>query len=303
MNFSELPEPIRDWLSSSTISLLIEKLNDKYDIPVEKESVIATMILELAVGELKASNFINELGLRLSMDIKKSSDVAKEIDQKIVRSIEQDLRRIGIEVGFLSSQSSAKAVPPPGQPPLKKQPPGIASNENRPVVTEPQSASLPKTETSQSSIAAKALQPQQQPVRSSKPQLKNRGDQPFLVYHEQRGVGEVPESLPTKPAEQRQPEPQMRPTQSNEKQPTSGSNANINIPIRTNQALTPPPEVARPTPPPTLPVAPPRPISRPPSARPTPKPPSPPPIASPTATRIVHYSNYLTQFKDKGVIV
>jgi hypothetical protein len=97
----DLPEPIKDWLSSTRLTYINIDMNRRLGINEERGVVIPRAVTELIMGDLSPRNFVGELSRRLNLSPSSAKIIAKEIEEKILHPIEADLKELGIDVGLL----------------------------------------------------------------------------------------------------------------------------------------------------------------------------------------------------------
>ncbi|PIT92714.1 MAG: hypothetical protein COU08_00940 [Candidatus Harrisonbacteria bacterium CG10_big_fil_rev_8_21_14_0_10_42_17] len=90
--FLELSEPVRDWLTSDRASALVIAMNKKLDLFGSDISVIPRLITRLVVGDIHPKNFPAMLAGELGIDFPQAQELAKEIDEEILRPIANQLR-------------------------------------------------------------------------------------------------------------------------------------------------------------------------------------------------------------------
>ncbi|MEK7192016.1 MAG: hypothetical protein AAB646_00680 [Patescibacteria group bacterium] len=119
-DFKLLPEPIKDWLSSTRITDLISDLNKKLSFDDEERiRVIPTMILRLCLGDLAPQNFLNELIGKLKLNPMIAKSAVQEIFESILRPIEVILRNeLNIDLKTTMAEPEIPTLKETGLPPL-----------------------------------------------------------------------------------------------------------------------------------------------------------------------------------------
>ena len=77
--FPELPEKIREWLTSERVTYTIIEINKKLDLFGNSLSVIPNLITRLVTQNLEPKNFIQELEDGLGLDGGQAVEISKEI--------------------------------------------------------------------------------------------------------------------------------------------------------------------------------------------------------------------------------
>lgn len=111
--FNSLPEQIKDWAASLQTTYLIMELNKKLGFKNEKITIIPGLIFRLVTQNIDPSNFINELSHELNISFQTAKSIAQEIEERILRPVENELRRdVGVDVKLIYfGQPHAKNAP------------------------------------------------------------------------------------------------------------------------------------------------------------------------------------------------
>lgn len=112
--FLALPPRIKEWLSSEQVIYLIQEINNRLGFNNEKIVIIPNLILRLAVKDLEALDFINELSHELGVSFQTAKSIAEDIEHKILKPIESDLRRdagIDVKLIYFGKPSAQRAEP------------------------------------------------------------------------------------------------------------------------------------------------------------------------------------------------
>ncbi|TSC89798.1 MAG: hypothetical protein G01um10143_288 [Parcubacteria group bacterium Gr01-1014_3] len=110
--FDELPDKIREWLTSERATYVVIDINERLDMAGPLVKIIPTTILRLVTKDIEPGEFINILSEELDIDFNSAKNIAQEIEEKILRPIEGQLRReadIDIKLIYF-------AKPGPGHP-------------------------------------------------------------------------------------------------------------------------------------------------------------------------------------------
>lgn len=118
--FLELPERVRDWLTSERATYTIIEINKKLDLFGSLLSVIPNLITRLVTKNLDPKNFIKELGDGLGLDDDQAKQVTQEIVEKILRPIDLPLKEAGVFIGLIyetpSQEYQSKIAAAPSEP-------------------------------------------------------------------------------------------------------------------------------------------------------------------------------------------
>src|SRR3989344_245203 len=112
--FVALPKRIKDWFGSDQVGYIVEEISNRLALDEEKTTVIPGMIFRLLVQDLEPIDFINELALELGIDFPTAKTIAEDIEKKVWRPIECDLRRdVGVDLKLIYfGKPSAKRAEP-----------------------------------------------------------------------------------------------------------------------------------------------------------------------------------------------
>lgn len=114
IEFKELPDQVKTWLSSAQITFLVSELNRRLGFKEEeKMRVIPTLILRIAIADISPESFVSELSKLLGANTETAKSIAKEIEEKMLRPIEIILRnQLGIDIKLIH----VSPIPSPVQP-------------------------------------------------------------------------------------------------------------------------------------------------------------------------------------------
>lgn len=132
-----LPENIKDWLGSESLTEIIIGINENRKILGEKKGVIPHLVLRLAVQDLSPRDFTNELKTGLAIADEKAQDITKEIEEKILKPMAPELKKIGVDIELLQYEAAPPSPPPPPLP--SEAPPAGGAKEGPPPPTPPPS--------------------------------------------------------------------------------------------------------------------------------------------------------------------
>lgn len=100
--FQALPERIKDWASSDSTTFLIAEINNRLGLKEGRRRIIPSLILRLITQNLEPQDFINELANELAIGFQAAKSIADDIENHILRSIENELRRdAGVDVKLI----------------------------------------------------------------------------------------------------------------------------------------------------------------------------------------------------------
>lgn len=133
--FSELPEKIREWLTSERVTYMIIEMNKKLDLFGNSLSVIPNLITRLATKNLEPKNFIQELENGLGLDNEQAQEISREIVEKILRPVDLPLKETGVFIGLIYGGATSSAIPPRPQSPTPPvpQPPQVPPIPKPPI--------------------------------------------------------------------------------------------------------------------------------------------------------------------------
>lgn len=109
-----LPPRIKEWLSSDQIYFLLREITDRLGLKENKAAGISKLILRLAIQNLDPLDFINELAHELGTSFQIAKAIAEDIEHKVLKPIESDLRRdVGVDVKliYFGKPSAQRAEP------------------------------------------------------------------------------------------------------------------------------------------------------------------------------------------------
>ncbi|MBI2075266.1 MAG: hypothetical protein HYT82_01200, partial [Candidatus Harrisonbacteria bacterium] len=122
--FVELPDNVRHWLVSEKVSDIVADMNTRLDYHGDKIGAIPWLITRLAVKDLAPKYFMSELRATLVVDENEARAITEEIDKKILRPIERDLSRAGVDLNSLYLGQEAPATIKQESPPTGDLPQG-----------------------------------------------------------------------------------------------------------------------------------------------------------------------------------
>ena len=123
--YQSLPEHIRDWISSDTVTFSISETNSRLGLKEWRRRIIPELVLRLIVQDLDPVDFINEISRGLQISFQTAKSIAEEIENKVLKPIETELRRdVGVDVKLIyfgkpqagTSTMEQKTIIPPAQP-------------------------------------------------------------------------------------------------------------------------------------------------------------------------------------------
>lgn len=118
--FLELPANIKSWISSEELAYTIGEINNRVGLQGEKRSVIPNLILRLTTQDLEPLSFIDELAKELGVNFEVAKTIAKDIESKALKPIENDLKRdLGLDVKVI--YFGKPGGKPPGETPTQEE--------------------------------------------------------------------------------------------------------------------------------------------------------------------------------------
>ncbi len=178
IEFLNLPEPIRVWLSSSEIVYLILDINRKLNFKGEKMRIIPTAVLRLALHDLSPENFVSEISDKLGLTFSAAKILAQEIEERVLRPIEVPLRNeIGVDIRAIYTNAEQPA--PTSTPTTPPSTPSSFVERSVPIRTIPPAVS--RVEPPAQPMPRPYVPPPQLPPKS----ITNTPPQPPLIQTEQ----------------------------------------------------------------------------------------------------------------------
>ncbi len=147
--FLALPRRIKDWLASDQITFLLREITDRLGLSENKVAKISKLILRLIVQDLELLEFINELAHELDTSFQTAKTIAQDIEMKVLKPIENDLRKeIGIDLKLIyfgkpsAQKAESKLQVPEDAERVKANAPTIATPMSLPESPIPKPTSL-----------------------------------------------------------------------------------------------------------------------------------------------------------------
>lgn len=132
IEFKELPEPVKNWLSSTLVTNIILGINRKYGFleNVEKVIVIPGLVFDICTKEIEPREVIQKLKNGLGITDSEAQSLAEEIKIKVLKPIGSSLfGNVGIDIEAITSMptqplpSTPLMAPPPAPRPAPIAPP------------------------------------------------------------------------------------------------------------------------------------------------------------------------------------
>ncbi len=102
IDFDNLPKTIKDWLSSSRLTLLIIDLNKRLNITGPKQFIISILVEKLITGAIEPQDFVSALADELDLSQSAAKALTKEIERIALHPIEQNLKdELGVDTALL----------------------------------------------------------------------------------------------------------------------------------------------------------------------------------------------------------
>lgn len=97
-----LPTGIKDWLTSDEAFYKGEEITKRLNFDIEKRKIISQLIQRLLTQDLNPRDFIGELSHELNISYSAAKALTQEIEEKLFRPIENDLRRdVGLDIKLI----------------------------------------------------------------------------------------------------------------------------------------------------------------------------------------------------------
>ncbi|OGY61972.1 MAG: hypothetical protein A2745_01050 [Candidatus Harrisonbacteria bacterium RIFCSPHIGHO2_01_FULL_44_13] len=111
IDFSSLPPLIREWLASNRLTYAIMAINRRLGFVNERQSILPSIIYDLATMEIRPQDFTRELSARLDISFSAAKIIAREIEEKILNPVETTLKNeLGIDAKliYLGEEQASK---------------------------------------------------------------------------------------------------------------------------------------------------------------------------------------------------
>ena len=100
--YQSLPEQVRDWLSSDSVTFAIAETNTRLGLKEWRRRIIPTLVLRLIVQDIEPTDFINDLSRELNVSFQTAKAIAEDIETKVLKPIENELRReVGVDIKLI----------------------------------------------------------------------------------------------------------------------------------------------------------------------------------------------------------
>lgn len=117
IEFKNLPEVIKNWLSSDLVTNIIWEINRKFGFldDLEKGRVVPTLVLQICTREVEPQDLIKNLTSGLNITDSTAKSLAEEIEMRVLKPIASPLlKEINVDI-----KKSAQIPPtPPPVPPV-----------------------------------------------------------------------------------------------------------------------------------------------------------------------------------------
>ena len=118
--FRSLPESIKDWLTSPEVSEKFSVIISRANLKEDQELALSRTLLGLVTQHLSPDNFTNEISKQLSLDESSAKEIAKDIEEKILKPITNDLLIVGVDLKLLHFNTPSFTAKPIITPPTKE---------------------------------------------------------------------------------------------------------------------------------------------------------------------------------------
>ncbi|MDO8430017.1 MAG: hypothetical protein Q7S73_01455 [bacterium] len=118
--FESLPPNVKERLSSLQTTYLVTEINQRLGIKNERGIIIPKLIFRLVTQDIEPTEFINALSHELMVSFTTAKSIAEDIENKILKPIENELRRdVGVDVKliYFGKPGSASAAQKPATEP------------------------------------------------------------------------------------------------------------------------------------------------------------------------------------------
>jgi hypothetical protein len=95
------PLPIRFWFASEDVSLLVQAINQHFNIPDKDTGVLPILLARLEAKDIAADYFAGELSIELNSDRDKALGISAEVKRTILDPIKKDFSDFGIDISLL----------------------------------------------------------------------------------------------------------------------------------------------------------------------------------------------------------
>lgn len=99
---SSLPEGVKNWIASEQATYLQVEINKRLGLKPEQEKIVNQLSARLLTQDLNPRDFISELSHELNISFTTAKVFAQEIEEKIFRPIENELRQdVGLDIKLI----------------------------------------------------------------------------------------------------------------------------------------------------------------------------------------------------------
>lgn len=131
---SNVPQEIRYWLGSESVTYFLRDLNNKLNITGDRVSMIPRLIYRLETLDLAPQKFIDYLTEELKITPSAAREIAREVEQKILEPIKRPLYDWGMDVSLIQTAEPVTPLPKPEEINLE---PTIKETPAQPIVAVP----------------------------------------------------------------------------------------------------------------------------------------------------------------------
>lgn len=182
LEYTLLPEEVRVWLGSETVTYRIMRINERLKLPVERRNAIALLVHRIAIRDLAPGAFASELKRQLNLQGGEAQSLGGEIFEQVFQPIERTLRsELNIEVADMVSggadEPGGLTTPVVASEVAKPEPKRVDFGVSEPAA-QPELSKFRNVES-----APKPVTPA--PPREPEPEIS---DQPFLIHEEKPDI-------------------------------------------------------------------------------------------------------------------
>ncbi|MDE2001625.1 MAG: hypothetical protein KGI60_03635 [Patescibacteria group bacterium] len=222
--FAELPDKVRQWLSSEELVFIITDIENKLGISDEKTIVMPNLILRLVVQDIEPQDFIGELSNELGVDFSVAKTIAEEIERRALRPIQDELReKTGLETKLIyygkpkekvQNQQANAAAPLPPKP--RFAPPAPLTSQPKPAQSPMQTKPQPMSLSGEKPMSPLTFRPASKEESAVLPQIVKKVPEPrmpeppatpFILHQENPTFTPPAPPVPQPPAAAVQPRP------------------------------------------------------------------------------------------------
>ncbi len=101
LKLKSTPAPIRSWFASEEVSLMVQAINQRFNIQDKDMSVLALLLARLEAKDIAPDYFAGELSEELKLDRDKALGISAEVKRTILSSLSKEFSDFGIDISLL----------------------------------------------------------------------------------------------------------------------------------------------------------------------------------------------------------